>query len=97
MDVGNTLGDRRYSKWTLGLGDEVYLFGHVQALEDATTPLHPEDVVVTPADDEPLFSSYLSENEIVRRIGTEYRLKLAGGAVAIVSGAGLIVVGMTLF
>lgn len=95
VNVGNAQGDRHYSEWALGRGDEVYLLGHVHATEGATTPLHPEDVIVTQAADEPFIISDLSEEEVTHRIGTTYRLMVACGAVAIVLGVGLIVAGMT--
>lgn len=51
IDIGNAHGDRRYSEQSLRLGEKVYLIGNAQAADSATTPLHPEDVVVTPIND----------------------------------------------
>lgn len=95
VDVGNAHGDRKYTEWTLGLGDEIYILGHVHAAEGATTPLHPEDAIVRLTDGEKSILSDMSEEELTLRGGTSYRLAFAGGAIALILGVGLIVAGTT--
>lgn len=95
VDIGNAHGDRRYSEGTLGLGEEIHLIGHAQATDGAATPLHPEDVVVTPGDGGQFLISNLSEDALIDRLSTSYRFALVGGAVAIVIGIGLLVAGTT--
>lgn len=95
VDVGNAHGDRRYHEQTLREGDEVYVLGHVQAEEDATTPLHPEDVVVTSVNDETFIVSDQAEKELADDFSGTYRLSLAGGVVGTFLGVGLVVAGAT--
>lgn len=89
IDVGNTPGDRRYSEWTLGIGDEIYLLGHVHAAERATTPLHPEDAVVAPKDNNRFILSELSEEELDLRLG----VSLPFSVLIMLIGAGLLIFG----
>jgi hypothetical protein len=95
VDIGNAHGDRRYSEGTLGLDEEIYLIGHAETTNGATTPLHPDDVVITPGDDGQFLISNLSEDALTDRLSTSYRFALAGGAVVIVIGIGLLVAGTT--
>lgn len=95
IDFGKGHGDRRYSEGTLGTGEEIYLIGHAQATDGASTPLHPEDVVITPGDDGNFIISNLSEDALTDRLGTSYQLSLAVGVVAIVVAIGLFVAGTT--
>lgn len=92
IDVGNTPGDRRYSEWALGTGDEVYLLGHVSAAEGATMPLHPEDAIVAPKDNEEFIFSELSEEELDRRLSG--LLLLPFSVIVTVIGVGLLIFGL---
>jgi hypothetical protein len=91
VDVGNAHGDRRYSERALGSGEEIYLLGHARAADGATTPLHPENAVVTPVDDGTFIISDLSEDVLTDQLSTSYRLWLAGGASAVILGIGLVI------
>jgi hypothetical protein len=91
VDMGNKHGERRYYEGTLGPGDDVYLLGTVRAAADATRPLKPEDVVVTPADDQFIVSDR-SEDELVDTFG-QYTYAYAAAGVAAVAGVAAIVVG----
>jgi hypothetical protein len=95
VDIGNAHGDRRYSEQSLGSGEEVYLIGNAQAANGATTPLHPEDVVITPTNDGTLILSNLTEDALIDRLSSSYRLALAVGVVAIVIAVGALVAGTT--
>lgn len=94
VDLGNTPGDRRYSEWSLGIGDEIYLLGNVHAVAGATMPLHPENAIVAPGDNEPFILSDLSEDELEHRLGSSNRLLLPFSAFMIVLGAGLLIFGL---
>ena len=91
VDVGKAHGDRRYSEQALGPGDGIYLLGYARAAEGATTPLHPDEAVVTPVDDGAFIVSDLTEDALTDRLSTSYRLWLAGGAIAVLLGIGVVV------
>lgn len=92
IPVGNNnYGDRRYSERALTPGEEIYLLGDVRAVEGATTPLHPEDAVITPTGDETFLLSDLSEEELTQRIGFKYRFLFAASAFCLLLGIGLFV------
>lgn len=93
VNVGNAHGDRRYHEGILTAGDDVSILGHVRAEDDATTPLQPEEAVITPAKDEPFVVSDHQEDALTDQLGG-YRSRLVGGALVIVLsivviGAGL--------
>ncbi|MDS0295912.1 hypothetical protein [Halogeometricum luteum] len=92
LDVGNEHGERRYYEGTLGPGDEIYLLGRSRAVENATRPLKPEDVVVTPPDDGQFIISDKSEAELADSFG-QYRYAYLGAAVAAVVGVAALAVG----
>lgn len=92
VDLGNKHGERRYYEGTVGDGDDIYLLGRVRAVEDATYPLGPEDVVVTPVDATQFILSDRSEAELVASFG-QYRYAYAGAVVAAVLGLAALLVG----
>lgn len=94
VNVGNAHGDRRYHEGILTAGDDIYVLGHIQADDGATTPLHPEEAVITPAEDEPFVVSDQHEEALTAQLGG-YRSRLAGGALVVVLGLGMIVAGLT--
>lgn len=85
LDIGNEHGERRYYEGRLAPGDEIYLLGQCRAAENATRPLKPEDVVITPPDDGQLIISDKSEAELVDSFG-QYTYAYAGAAVAAIAG-----------
>jgi hypothetical protein len=85
IDFGTKHGERRYYEGTLGPGDEIYLLGQSRADENATRPLKPEDVVITPPDDGQFIISNKSEAELVDAFG-QYTYAYAGAAVAAIAG-----------
>lgn len=95
IDVGNAHGDRRYHEQTLRKGNDTYVLGHVRANEGATMPLHPEDVVVTPDEEEKFIISDQTEAELTDDLGGTYRFFLAGGVVFVLVAVGLVVAGAT--
>ncbi|MDS0297387.1 hypothetical protein NDI76_01360 [Halogeometricum sp. S1BR25-6] len=92
LDVGNEHGERRYYEGTLGPGDEIYLLGRSRAVENATRPLKPDDVVVAPPDDGQFIISGRSEAELADSFG-QYRYAYLGAAVAAVVGVAALAVG----
>lgn len=92
VDVGNQHGERRYYEGTVGEGDDLYLLGQVRAVEDATYPLGPEDVVVAPTDDTQFILSDRSEAELVSSFD-QYRYAYAAAAVTAVLGVAALLVG----
>lgn len=92
LDIGNKHGERRYYEGTLGPGDEIYLLGQPRATENATHPLKPEDVVITPPDDGQLIISDKSEAELVDSFG-QYKYAYAGAVVAAIAGITVLAVG----
>lgn len=94
VDVGKAHGDRRYYERAFGPGEEIYLIGHVQATDGATTPLGPEDVVISPTNGTFILSN-LSEDALIDRLNSSYQLSLGLGVVAIVVAIGLFVAGTT--
>lgn len=85
FDIGTKHGERRYYEGTLSPGDEIYLLGRSRATENATYPLKPEDVVITPPDDGQLIISDKSEAELVDSFG-QYKYAYAGAALAAIAG-----------
>ncbi|WP_226023871.1 hypothetical protein [Halomicrobium salinisoli] len=92
LDIGNKHGERRYYEGTLGPGDEIYLLGQSRATENATRPLKPEDVVVTPPDDGHLVISDKPESELLDSFG-QYKYAYAGAVVAAIAGVIAVTVG----
>lgn len=92
LDIGNKHGERRYYEGTLGPGDEIYLLGQAHATENATHPLKPEDVVVTPPDDSQLIISDKSEAELADSF-KQYKYAYIGAVVAAIVGLGALAVG----
>lgn len=92
LDIGNKHGERRYYEGTLGPGDEIYLLGQARATENATHPLKPEDVVITPPDDGQFIISNKSEAELVDTFG-RYKYAYTGAVVAAIAGVIALAVG----
>jgi hypothetical protein len=92
LDFGNKHGERRYYEGTLGPGDEIYLIGQVHAAENATHPLKPEDVVVTPSDGEQFIISDKSEAELADSFD-QYKYAYAGAVVTAIAGFSALAVG----
>ncbi|WP_169302490.1 GIDE domain-containing protein [Halorientalis salina] len=94
VDIGNKHGERRYYEQTIEPGAEIYLLGNAEATADATYPLGPDDVVITPpADgDGSMIVSDQSEDALVSDLGS---YKLAYGVAAAIGlvGVGFLVVG----
>lgn len=97
VDVGQQAhGDRRYAERALGPGAEIYLLGYVHALDGATRPLQPEDVVVTTTDDGPFILSDLPEDELIDQISTTSREIVVAGAIVSIFGLCLLGLGAVL-
>jgi hypothetical protein len=92
LDIGNKHGERRYYEGTLSPGDEIYLLGQPRTTEDATHPLKPEDVVITPPDDGQFIISDKSEAELVDSFD-QYRYAYAVAVVAAIAGITALAVG----
>lgn len=92
FDVGTQHGERRYYEGILGPSDDIYLLGQASAIEDATHPLKPEDIVVNPPDNGQFIISDKSETELMESFG-QYKYAYAGAVVAAVAGVVAIVVG----
>lgn len=88
---GRKYGDRRYSEHTLTTGEDIYLLGHVRAAEGATMPLHPEDTVVAPTENETFLLSDLPEDELMQQLTSSYRTWFGFGAVFLLIGIGFLV------
>lgn len=92
LDVGAKHGERRYYEGTLGPSDDIYLLGQVSAIEDATRPLKPEDIVVSPPDNGRFIISDKSEAELTESF-SQYKYAYAGAIAAAVAGVVAIAVG----
>lgn len=85
LDFGNAHGERRYYEGTLESDDDIYLFGQARAVETATHPLKPEDIVITPPPDGQFIISDKSEAELADSFSL-YKYAYAGAVVAAVAG-----------
>jgi hypothetical protein len=92
LDAGTQHGERRYYEGTLGPSDDIYLLGQARATEDATHPLKPEDIVISPSGDGQFIISDKSEAELMESFG-EYKYAYAGAVAAAVAGVVAIAVG----
>lgn len=94
VDIGTKHGERRYYEGVVEPGEEVYVLGEATAASDATYPLGPDDLVITPPadDDGSLIVSDRSEADLVSELGN-YEFAYAGAAVLGVIGATLLVYG----
>lgn len=95
VDVGTKHGERRYYEGTIEPGQEIYLLGTAEATSDATYPLGPDDVVITPPaadEDGSLIVSDRTEEELLSELG-QYRWVYAVAAILCVVGITLLLVG----
>lgn len=95
-NIGRSHGDRRYTEWTFGADNDIYLNGQIHATERATEPLHPEDAIVSPVDREEFFISDRSAAEMADQSGSKYRLWFALSVLLLIVGAVMIYLGMSL-
>lgn len=94
VDAGTKHDERRYYEGTIEPGQEIYLLGKAETTADATHPLGPDDVVITPPEneDDSLIVSDRTEEALVSELG-RYRLAYAATAVLGIIGVGLLLVG----
>lgn len=93
LDVGTKHGERRYYEGTIGPNDDIYLLGQACATEDATHPLKPEDIVISPLNNNQFIISDKSEAELTKSFD-QYKYAYAGAIAAAVAGVVAIVVGV---
>jgi hypothetical protein len=96
VDIGNAHGDRRYYENVVRPGDEVYLLGYARPRDDdagSNVRLRPETAVVTPPSGGEDGGFLLSTREESALLGGQSvaTAALAGGALAMLVGASLLI------